>query len=289
MKFCFQIRHRLWAYCDEGVGLEEQVSIKEHIDSCARCRARAMHISENISAMRQLALLNPPDELWDSIEQGLTSNVGPELSRRVIPRRLSDFANRGILRPAAVLGSLAMILASVFLASRYQPSPDSKKRELDLAGYVNQLSTVACADKKIKEFPAAPGFVSVSLPEARAAVNFPVISPESLPRGYVLTAASLYTCKDFSAVQFRYQGEQGSLSVLQMPPSLNPSFGGLQSERITTGTVYCRRIASPCSSTYGFVLGGTRCVLLIGQTDPSAASELIQAFDDEYRRTQRGR
>ena len=285
MMLCFHISRRLWAYCDGVVSIEERARIEEHFESCARCRARVAHISENIRLMRQVSLLDPADELWDSIENGLSSNIRRELPRDAVPKRLFGVGKRWVLRPAAIVASLAIIFTALFFASRYGLLPSSQKGEFNLAGYLDQVSVVASADTNLKEFPAALGFTGMSLTEARAAVDFPLISPESLPGGYALTAVRLYTCEDFGAVQLKYRGEQGGLCVFQSPTSLNLSFGDRQSERCSSGGVQCRRTSSQNCSVYRFVLGETQCALMIPQTDPSVVGAVIRAFNAEYERT----
>ena len=289
MKLCFHIGRRLWAYCDGVVSLEERARIEEHFESCARCRARVAHISENIRLIRQASLLDPADELWDSIEKGLSSDIRRQMHRDVVPKRLLGLGKRWVLRPAAIVASLAIILTALFFASRYGLLPGSQKGEFNLAGYLDQVSAVVSADTNLKEFPAAFGFTGVSLTEARAAVSFPVISPESLPEGYVLTAVRLYTCEDFSALQLKYRSEKEGLCVFQSPANLKLSFGDRQSQRCTAGGVQCRRTSSPGCHTYGFTLGDTRCVVMTGQTDQALIDELIKAFNTEYYETQQRR
>lgn len=88
--------------------------------------------------------------------------------------------------------TLTLIASALLLASRYGLLQGSYEDELNLAGYLDLVSTVAAAAPDLREFPAAPGFTTVSWPEARAKIDFPVIAPEDLPGGYRLTTVRLY-------------------------------------------------------------------------------------------------
>jgi hypothetical protein len=257
-----------------------------HLASCADCRAHSEQIRKNMHLMRQLPLRDPADELWDAIARELSLSRWPEPARAAVHGRRLGFGKRWILRPAAVVAALVMIATALLLASRYGLLPGSHKGELNLAGYLDLVGTVASAEPALREFPAAPGFTKVSWPEARTAINFPAIAPESLPGGYRLTAVRLYTRGDLRALQFKYRSEQSGLCVFQLPASSELSFGERPSEQYKADGVYCRRTSSQSCSVYRFVLGETQCVLMMREADPAVIGELIQAFSTEYEQTQ---
>jgi len=283
MKFCFYISRRLPAYCEGEVSSEESVQITAHLASCADCRARSEQIRGNIRLMRQLPLQDPADELWDAIAGELSLSGRPEPVRAASFGRWWDFGQRWMPRPAAVVAVLLVIATALLLASRYGPYgpygllPGSHQGELNLAGYLDLVGTVAAAES-LKEFPAAPGFTTVSWPEARATIDFPVIDPEVLPGGYRLTAVRLYTRGEVRALQLKYRSEQGCLCVFQLPARSKLSLGDQPSEFCTAGGVWCQYTRNKSCSAYSFTLDGTRCLLMVSQADAAAAGPLIQAF-----------
>jgi anti-sigma factor RsiW len=286
MNFCFRISHRLAAYCEGELSSDERACIAAHLDECAGCRARAEQIRKNMHLMQQLPRLEPADELWNSIARELSVSRWPEPARVASPARRLGFGLRWALRPAAMVAALFIIATALLLASRYGLLPGSHKGELNLAGYLDLVGTVASAEPALREFPAAPGFTKVSWPEARTAVNFPAIAPESLPGGYRLTAVRLYTHGNLRALQFKYRSEQGGLCVFQLPADSKLSFGERPSEQYKADGAHCRRTSSKSCSVYRFVLGETQYVLMMRQTDPAVVGALIQTFNAEYEKTQ---
>ena len=286
MKFCFHISRRLPDYCEGEAPLNERARIAAHLDECARCRERSRQIRQRIDLLRQLPLLDPSDQLWDAVASDLSASKWPEPIRETfIGRRLSS-GQRRLLRPAAIAAALFIIGAALLLASRYGPWPGAHKGELNLAGYLDLVGTVAAAEPALREFPTAPGFTEVSWPEAGASVGFPAIAPEVLPGGYKLTAVRLYSFGSLRALQFKYRSEQSALCVFQLASGSTLSFGERPSEQYQADGVHCRRTCSQNCVLYRFVLGETQCALMMRQTDPAVVDALIQAFNTEYEKTQ---
>lgn len=286
MNFCFHISRRLAAYCEGEVSPDERARIAAHLEKCAGCRALAEEIRSNVQLMRQLPQVNPAGQLWGSIENRLALGSEGKAIRNVWPRRLFGIRDRWVLRPLAIVTVLAIVATSLLIASRSGMLPGSHAGELNLAGYLDLVGTVALAEPALKEFPAAPGFSEVKWPEARTAVSFPLIAPDSLPGGYQLTTVRLYTSGDLRALQFKYRSEEDGLCVFQLPASSMLSFGERPSEQYKTDGVYCFRTGSKTCSAYGFVMGSTQLVLMTRETNPAAVSALIQAFTTEYEKTQ---
>ena len=294
MNFCFHIRGRLVAYCEGEIRPHERAHITAHLDKCANCRARAEEIRNNVYLMRQLPLGNPAGQLWYSIQSQLRNSIDNDLAlsgrrketKSVWPGMRVIIRERWVPRPIAIAALLALVATSLLLVSRSGLLPGNQKAELNLAGYLDLVGTVALAEPALREFPAAPGFVEVRWPDARAAVNFPLIAPESLPGRYQLTMVRLYTRGDLRALQFKYRNEHGGLCVFQLPASSKLSFGERPSEQYEADGVYCRRTGSNSCSAYGFVLGSTQFVLMTRETDPAAVCALIQAFNTEYEKSQ---
>lgn len=286
MNFCFHIRRRLAAYCEGEVNLDERARIAAHLGECSSCRTLAEEIRNNVYLMRQLPRVNPADQLWGTIENDLALDSKRKTTRRFWTGGLLGPRERWILRPLAIVGLLLVIATSLLIASRSGLLPGGHAEELNLAGYLDLVGTVALAEPALKEFPAAPGFSEVKWPEARATVGFPLIAPDSLPGGYQLTTVRLYRRGDLRALQFKYLSEEDGLCVFQLPASSTLSFGERASEQYQTDGVYCFRTGSNTCSAYGFVLGATQFVLMTRETDPAAVGALIQAFSTEYDRTQ---
>ncbi|HKR61420.1 MAG TPA: hypothetical protein VJS64_17165 [Pyrinomonadaceae bacterium] len=267
---------------------DERAHIAAHLDECAICRARLEQIGESVQLMRQLPQIEPGDELWDSIALKLTPSKGPKMPRGVSPTMPLRF---GVwwLRPVAIVASLFIIATATLLASRYGILPGTHKAELNLAGYLDLVSTVALAEPTVKEFPAAPGFTEVKWSEANATAKFPVIAPPTLPGGYQLTTVRLYSQGDLRALQFNYRGEQGGLCVFQLPIGSKLSFGERPSEQYKADGVYCRRTSSTSCSVYRFEVGETQCVLMVRESDSAIVPSLIKAFYAEYEKTQKQR
>jgi len=286
MKFCFHINHRLSTYCEGVVSQDERARIEAHLASCAGCRARSQQMQRNIHLLRQLPLLEPTDDLWSSIASAVSASSWPEPAGTVSPVSRSDSGLRWALR-AAIVTTFIIIATALLLFSRYELLPGSYRGELDLAGYLDLVATVASAETGLREFPAAPGFTRVSWPEARAAVNFPAVAPESLPGGYRLTGVRLYTCGDLRALQLKYRSEQGGLCVFQLPASSELSLGELPSEKYKADGIHCRRASSRNCSIYRFVLGETQYALMMRPADSVAVRALIQTFNAEYEKLYR--
>ncbi len=290
MKFCFHISRRLAAYCEGEIGPHERAHIMAHLDECASCRTCVEEIRSNVYLMRQLPLRNPAGQLWNSIESqlrnsienGLALNGRHEATRNVWLGTLFGIRESWLLRPLAIVTLLIVVATSFLIASRSGLLPGKHTGELNLAGYLDLVGTVASAEPAFREFPAAPGFSEVRWPDARAAVSFPLIAPESLPGRYQLTMVRLYTQGDLRALQFKYRNEHGGLCVFQLPASSKLSFGERPSVQYKADGVYCRRTGSNSCSAYGFVLGSTQFVLMTRETDPAAVGALIQAFKTEY-------
>lgn len=281
MNFCFLMSRRLVPYSEGEVSLNESARIEAHLGVCARCRERAGQIRQRIDLLRQSPLLNPADELWDVVASDLSVGRRPEPIRGASSGRRLGFGQRWLIRPAIIAATLFIISTALLLASRNGLLPGSYKGELNLAGYLDLVGTIASAEPALREFPVAPGFTEVNWPEARATVGFPVVAPESLPGGYKLTAVRLYSLAGLRALQFKYRGEQSALCVFQLPSGSKLSFGERPSEQYQADGVHCRLARSQNCVLYRFVLGETQCALMMRQTDPAVVNALIQAFNAE--------
>ena len=284
MKFCFDISRRLPAYSEGEVRPDERAQIAAHLETCAACRTRFEQIQKNIHLMRQLPVPDPADELWGAIAGELS------LSRQAESARAAAFGRRWgkrwMLRPAAVAVALFVMATALLLANRYGLLSGGHQSELNLAGYLDLVGTVASAEPALREFPAAPGFTTVSWPEARTSIDFPVIDPEVLPGRYRLQAVRLHTRGEIRALQFKYRSEQSCLCVFQLPARTKLSLGDQPSEFCTVGGVGCQYARNKSCSAYGFTLGETRCLLVARQADAAAVNSVIQAFSAEYEKAQ---
>jgi thiol-disulfide isomerase/thioredoxin len=281
MKFCFHISRRLPAYCEGEVSTNERARIEAHLGGCPRCRERHRQIHQRIDLMRQLPLLDPTDRLWASIAVELSSGRWEETASTVSPGRRLGVGQRRLLRPAAIAATIVILGAALLLASRSGLMPGAHKGELNLAGYLDLVGTAAAAEPASREFPAAPGFVEVNWPAAKATIGFPAIAPEVLPGGYKLTAVRLYSLGSLRALQFKYRSEQSALCVFQLQSGSKLSFGDQASEQYLTDGVYCLRMRSGNCVLYRFALGETQCALMMRKTDPAVIDSLIQAFNSE--------
>jgi len=286
MMFCFHNSRRLIAYCEGELSPKECARIETHLDGCARCRERSRQIHQRIDLMRQAPLLDPADQLWDAIANNMSASGWPEPIREAFIGRRLSFGKSPLMRPAVIAAALFAFVGALLLASRYGLSPGVHKGELNLAGYLDLVGTVAAAEPALREFPVAPGFADANWPEARATIGFPVIAPETLPGGYKLTAAQLYSFGGLRALQFKYRSEQSALCVFQLPSGSKLSFGEQPSEQCLLGGVYCRRASSQNCVAYRFALGETQFALVMRQTDPAVVEALIQAFGAEARISQ---
>jgi thiol-disulfide isomerase/thioredoxin len=291
MNFCYHISRRLVAYGEGEVSSNERARIEAHLDGCARCRERCKQIRQRTVLMRQLPILDPAEELWDAIARDASASKWPEpvkiafIGETFSGRRWS-VGQSWLLRWAVITSAIFIIATALLLIHRSGLSPDGHKGELNLAGYLDLVGTVAAAEPALREFPAAPGFIEVGWPEARATVAFPAIAPETLPGGYKLTAVRLYNLGNLRALQFKYHGEQGALCVFQLPSGSKLSFGERLSEQYQADGVHCLRARSRNCVLYRFVLGETQCALMTRQTDPTVVDALIQAFNAEARSSQ---
>jgi len=285
MNFCFLIRRRLVAYCERQVSPDERTHIAAHLDECAICRTRSEQISESVHLMHQLPQIEPGDELWNSIALELSATKSPKTARDVSTTMQLRFGIQWAQRPVAIVASLFIIATALLLASRYGILPGTHKAELNLAGYLDLVSTVALAEPTVKEFPAAPDFIEVRWSEVSATANFPVIAPPSLPGGYQLTTVRLYSRGGLRALQFKYRGEQGGLCIFQLPVGSKLSFGERPSEQYKADGIHCRRTSSESCSIYRFDLGETQCVLMVRESDSTIVPSLIKAFYAEYEKT----
>ena len=283
MKFCFHISRRLPAYCEGDVSTSESARIEAHLDGCPRCRERSRQIRQRIERMRQLPLLDPKEGLWYTIAGELSLEKWHDPARDVSPGSRLGFSQRHLLRPAMIAAAIIIITAALLLASRSGLLPGAHSGELNLAGYLDLVGTVAAAEPVLREFPAAPGFAEVRWPEARATIGFPAIAPAVLPGGYKLTTVRLYSLGSLRALQLKYRSEQSALCVFQLSSSAKLSFGEQSSEQYLADGIYCRRLRSRNCMLYRFVLGETHCVLMTPQNDPAIIEALIQAFNAEAR------
>src|SRR5262249_53444035 len=167
MKLWFHVRHRLSAYCEGEVSADEKARIEAHLESCADCRARYEETRKNAHLLRQVALREPADELWYRIAQELSLGASAPPARVSSARTPSGWRNRRVLRLAAVAACLIVIATGLLLA-KYGLLRGGQKGELNLASYLDLVGTVASAQSELTEFPAAPGFTTVSLSEVRA-------------------------------------------------------------------------------------------------------------------------
>jgi len=182
---------------------------------------------------------------------------------------------------------LVVFVAALFAVARYSLRLGGQQWELNLAGYLDLVDTAvaASADLKLNDFPAAPGFMDVTLADAKARLDFPVISPESLPGGYRLAAIRLYSRGYIRALQLRYQNQRGALCLFQMPTNVEPLFGNRESAQDMAGGVQCHRTRSQHCVAYRFVLGHTRYVLMMREPDPALTDQLIQGLNSAYEKT----
>jgi len=287
MNLCFFICRRLAAYCDGQLSPAENDRIAAHLDHCVFCRGRTEQISEGAYLMRQLPQLEPTDELWNSLARKLSASrsrkparVALAISRMTVPLQWAR-------RPAAVVAVLLIMATALLLADRYAILPGRHQAELNLAGYIDLLGTVALAEPALKEFPPAPDFTEIRWSEASAAVDFRVIAPASLPLGYRLATVRLYTRGNLRVLQVKYQSERGGLCIFQLPTGSKLSFGERPSEQYKADGVHCRRTTFETCSVYRFELGGTECVLMVRQSDSRIVNDLIKAFYAEYEKTQK--
>jgi thiol-disulfide isomerase/thioredoxin len=286
MNFCFHISRRLVAYGEGEVSANESARIQTHLDRCARCRERYRQIRRRTDLIRQLPLLDPAEELWDAIARDASASRSPEPVKKAFvvaafSRRRWDSGQRWLLRSAAIAAAISIIATAFLLTHRSGLSPGGHNGELNLAGYLDLVGTVAAAEPALREFPAAPGFIEVSWPEARTTVAFPAIAPEILPGGYKLSAVRLYSLGSLRALQFKYHSEQDALCVFQLSSGSKLSFGERLSERYQADGVHCLRARSRNCVLYRFILSETQCALMTRQTDPAVVDALIRAFNAE--------
>jgi putative zinc finger protein len=291
MNFCFYISRRLVAYGEGEVSSNESARIEAHLDGCARCREHLRLFRHRTDLMRRLPLLDPTEELWWAIAKDTSASRSPEPAKKTLVEeafggRRWGFGQSWLPRWAAVAAVIFIIATALLLAHRSGLSPNDNKGELNLAGYLDLVGTVAAAGPALREFPAAPGFIEVSWPEAKNTVAFPAIAPETLPGGYKLTAVRLYSLGNLRALQFKYHSEQSALCVFQLPSGSKLSFGERSSEQYQADGVHCLRARSRDCLLYRFILGETQCALMTRHTDPTVVDALIQAFSAEARSSQ---
>ena len=284
MNFCFQFARRFPAYSAGLLNPDEERRVAEHLKSCARCREHAERIHRDIDLLKTLPLQEPPDQTWSSIEEELSTFVpSGRVARQEGRRKLFRF----IPQRLAIAAVLFVLVLAIFAVTRDGPWFGGHQWELNLAGYLDLVgaSTAAAADSKPNDFPAAPGFLDVTLANAKATLDFPFISPQSLSDGYSLTGVRLYTRDNVRAAQLQYQNEQGALCLFQMPATVKPSFGNEQTEPDTVGGVQCHRTRSSRCVAYRFVLGQTGYVLMMRQRDSGLTDRLIQEIRSAYEKT----
>jgi anti-sigma factor RsiW len=284
MTFCFQFVRRLAPYLDGVLNPDEERRVAEHLRSCAPCHEHAERIHRDIDLLQTLPLEEPPDHTWRSIEEELSTFVPSTTVAlpKVRPKLLGLIPQR-----LAIAAVLFVLVLGIFSVTRRDPKFGGRHSELNLAGYLDLVgaATAAAADSKPNDFPPAPGFLDVTIADAKATLDFPIISPQSLPDGYSLTAVRLYTRDNVRAVQLQYQNEQGALCLFQMPTTVQPSFGNQQSEADTVGGVQCHRTRSSRCVAYRFVLGQTGYVLMMRQRDPELTDRLIKEIRAAYEKT----
>jgi len=286
VRFCFQIVGRLAAYCDGALRPEEELRIAEHLRSCVRCRAHAERIGVNTDLFQNLPLFEPPDRTWNFIEEELSRRDPFEPAKLPVgDQRRSTF---GLIPRRLVIAVAVVVFAvAVFAVARYSLRLGAQRWELNLASYLDLVDTVVAAtgDPKENDFPAAPGFSEVTLADAKAVLDFPVVTPESLPGGYSLAAVQLYRRGDIRALQLRYQNGEGALCLFQIPANVEPSFGNRESEEDKAGGVQCHRTRSQHCVAYRFVLGQTQYVLMMREADLALTDRLIQELRAVYGKT----
>jgi hypothetical protein len=225
--------------------------------------------------------VEPPDGTWSSIEEQLS---GVEQLTSASPPETRRMSSRLGARPLAAAALLSLFVLAIVMVTRQGTRFGEHHWELNLAAYLDLVGTVnaATADLKPNDFPAAPEFSEVTLAQAKAAADFPFISPHSVLGGYALTAVRLYMRDNARAVQLKYQNEQGALCLFEMPATATPSFGSQQSEPDTVGGVQCHSTRLSRCVAYRFVLGETGYVLMMRQHDYELADRLIQEIRVDY-------
>jgi predicted anti-sigma-YlaC factor YlaD len=69
--FTRHVSHQLAAHIDGELSPREAAKVVRHVAQCADCRAKFEQVGSGMEALDQLALVEPPDAIWTSIEAAL--------------------------------------------------------------------------------------------------------------------------------------------------------------------------------------------------------------------------
>jgi len=76
MMACEGIGHRLMAYLDGEMSVEERAWMEEHLAACPRCQADVRAYGRMRDLSRRLRFREPPPEFWDEYPQGVLDRLG---------------------------------------------------------------------------------------------------------------------------------------------------------------------------------------------------------------------
>jgi putative zinc finger protein/FecR-like protein len=138
--FTKHVIKQLSAYCNGELSPEESRSLRDHLESCERCRREHDQVKLGVQLAQQLTLVQAPADLWDEIETLLDAQAPKRMFQPQVPRFAWGF---GWYRIAALTAMVVVAVAIGLIWSSYQPRlpgpPDASGASMEVANVVGNV------------------------------------------------------------------------------------------------------------------------------------------------------
>lgn len=199
---CSSVREHLSAFHDGELSPESQAAVARHIEGCSECSRRLAELQELSRITAELPKPEVPPEMWQQIEEKLTTKVAGQR-----PPLVSLIRRR---RTWVTLATAAIAIGAVSTATIVwlrQPEDDRQRMAVNFGRYLDEFKRNPLAAQQVL-LSSYEGRV-VSFDEAARQVGYRPAVRETLPDGASLEALCLLKMPCCLCVQAVYRRDNG--------------------------------------------------------------------------------
>ena len=180
---CREIQPQLSLLVDSRLRAEAEITVREHLGSCASCRAILADLSRLRHATREVGPIAPPDHVWLQIAGNLRTSESSHRTPRVSARA-------PVWQWAGLAAALVLITAGLYVVQRFQTassdpptqaensppsgSVDAIADELNLAAahYERALAELEALTRTSE--PAVEGSIATDIRDSLGAIDLAI-------------------------------------------------------------------------------------------------------------------
>ena len=266
------VRKKLSAFIHEELDEKTTRTVESHIRKCDRCWATYKEILHGANMAGQVRTLQPPDDLWQEIEQDIKALNSTVSKRSIIPQKITSSWLPQLAGAVAVVLVLSISWWSVDRGILKMSPEVALSNFLEYIEKSTESKAISLAAEIFTEFQSA------DRQKAFEAAGVAHIGDKLPIEGVPLTAQLVQSIADQDVAQLVYANEESAFSVFIAPASVDFSFGDRQINEWQVEEIPCRKVESSNTSTFWFGAGGFHCVLVSQLKDEGKNAAIIRYF-----------